>query len=229
MKKTFIPSKRMFILLIFGSFFAVLLWSILPSTMWFCFDFFVGGVDIGNRFVGVLFSISIVVVTAMYPVICLVVTFCEVFFFFALRPFKISDELIYLGYFRKKVYKKKDITGLGIAPITEGLLMTKKPSRFQGIYITFGDYNKFDFLEYGILSVWEKVVFCKILPKTMALVHRFENNGFFDKHNSQIRMILDLGPIQDFDGLLWMSYSEERLSFLKAWLGSRFYELTQTE
>ena len=134
---------------------------------------------------------------------------------------------------KKKTYRKKDITAIGIAPALDGSLNTKTPSKFQGIYITFGRCNRGDFSDHGIVFVWTWVVLRRALPRTILRLGRITDSKFFHNNIRQEYippyMSSNLSQIQDFDGLLWMSYSEERLSFLKAWLGSRFYELTQTE
>ncbi len=144
-------------------------------------------------------------------------------FFFAGRPVKFSDDRISIGYIKKRYYEKKNITGIGIAPSVGGRLQPGAEShpmgKSMGIYIAFGNYEKSDLLDYGIREVWEMVEFRKMFPKLTEI----------DGKIQKILLGIDLTKIQVFDGLIWMSYTEENMRFLQNWLGSKFYEITQQD
>ena len=226
MKKSFVPSKRILVVFVFIVLVIPFLLSTVPSFLHDSFlllrtSNFSGTVKV------IMCTILAVQFLPIYLVICLFLLYCgSLFFLFACRPVRFCGRDIYSGYIMKRKYRQENITGIGIAPVIDGLLLKPESSKFQGIYIAFGSYRKSDITEYGILNVWEVTEFRKVFPKVVHLMNRIVNSNILKKHGHRE---LDLTKIQDFDGLLWMSYSEERLSFLKAWLGSRFYELTQTE
>ena len=131
------------------------------------------------------------------------------------RPFTFSGEIIQSGFFKRKKYYKKDITGIGIAPSICGNLYHNGESENLGIYIAFGNYKKSDLRDYGIINVWEAAEFCKIWPSAVNLT-----NKIFAKMR-----LPDCSKIQPLDGLLWMTYTEDNMRFLKEWMGDRFEEV----
>ena len=166
----------------------------------------------------ILMSLIGILVLLLEPLIfVLLVYFTVSLFLFAGRPVKFSEDTISLGYIKKRYYYKKNITGIGIAPKLFGRLYRNRKSTALGIYIAFGDYRKSDFSDYGIPKVWEMVELRKLFPKMVALDNKY------DIKSSQP----DCSKIQVFDGLLWMTYTEENMRFLKDWLGSKFDEVTQ--
>lgn len=169
-------------------------------------------------FFNILMSLIGILVLLLEPLIfVLLVYFTVSLFLFAGRPVKFSKDTISLGYIKKKYYYKKNITGIGVAPKLFGRLYTDHKSTAMGIYIAFGDYRKSDFSDYGIPKVWEMVELKKLFPKLVDLDNKY------DIISSQP----DCSKIQVFDGLLWMTYTEENMRFLQNWLGSKFDEVTQ--
>lgn len=140
------------------------------------------------------------------------------------RPLKFSEDEISLGYIKKAVYRKEDITGIGIAPLGDGSKVSNIYCNIQGIYIAFGDYKKDDLRKYGIWNVWDKVELRKIFPKIVNFSNRMTSNKTFQKLSPGI---VDASGVQVFDSLLWMTYTEEKFRFLKNWLGSKYYDLMQ--
>ena len=134
---------------------------------------------------------------------------------FAGRPIKFSGNMICQGYLKIKKYYKKDVTGIGIAPTVYGNKFKNFESKTLGIYITFGNYKRSDLGEYGILTVWEVAEFCGIWPSAVNFTNRI---------CAKIGLP-DCSKIQPFDGLVWMTYTEENMRFLKEWMGDRFEEV----
>ena len=218
MKKKIIPSKGLFALSIFEFFFvAVLLCGCIEKRFFFpvLLDILLDAI----RTPSVFNIVMAVITTAIWPLF--IIPFAVVIygsfeqFLFAGRPVKFSEDIIRLGYIKKKRYCKKDITGIGIAPTIYGSLFETWKSKTLGIYIAFGDYKKSDFSDYGIMSVWEMTEFRKVWPQPIDFTNRI---------GAKLSRP-DCSKIQPLDGLLWMKYTEENMRFLKEWLGDRFEEV----
>ena len=214
MKKTILPSKGLFLFSIVAFLFpACLLWGCIEERFFYpvLLEIFLDAIRTPSVFyivmavLTIVMCIVIVIGSAVYTYGLLEL------FFFAGRPIKFSEDMISIGYIKKKHYYKKNITGIGIAPWIEG-------SKGLGIYIAFGDYNESDFSKFGIMTVWELVEFRKVLPKVVEFLHRV---------GPKYLKTDDTSNIQRCDGLLWMTYTEENMRFLQNWLGSKFDEVTQ--
>lgn len=230
MKKTIIPSKGLFALSIVAFLFpACLLWGCIEERFFYpvLLEIFLDAIRTPSVFY-IVMAVLTIVMCIVFVIGSAVYTYGLLeLFLFAGRPIKFTEDTISLGYIKKKLYYKKNITGIGIAPVIDGNLNTEpvknnvymqSMSKMQGIYIAFRDYKKSDFSDYGISSVWELVELHKILPKVVEFIHRVGPKYL----NTD-----DTSKIQVFDGLLWMTYTEENMRFLQNWLGSKFYEITQ--
>ncbi len=219
MKKTVIPSKSLFALSI--AFFLVIIVLIFGCITYNVFtvqaETIIELLKEPSVF-NIYLSLMGVIVLLLEPLLfVLLVYFTVAIFLFAGRPVKFSEDTIRLGYIKKKYYYKKDITGVGVAPKLYGSLHKKRNSTSMGIYIAFGDYRKSDFSDYGISNVWEMVELKKQFPKAVNLDNKIDVVASYP----------DCSKIQPFDGLLWMTYTEENMRFLQNWLGSKFDEVTQ--
>lgn len=216
MKKTIIPSKGLFALSIVAFLFpACLLWGCIEERFFYpvLLEIFLDAIRTPSVFY-IVMAVLTIVMCIVFVIGSAVYTYGLLeLFLFAGRPVKFSEDTISLGYIKKKHYYKKDITGIGIAPWLVGY-------KGNGIYITFGDYDKSFFSKIGIMPVWDVVEFHKVLPKVVEFLH---------KVGAKISHTDDTINIQRSDGLLWMTYTEENMRFLQNWLGSKFYEITQQE
>lgn len=220
MRKTVIPSKGLFALSIFGVIMdVIIIWTYIKLHFWYIpiglIDWLLNDPGLLNLFVVLL---MIVFCLLILPVMMVVFAFGSwELYILAGRPIKFSDDKISIGYIKKKYYDKKNITGVGIESSLSGRLYTDHKSTAMGIYIAFGDYRKSDFSDYGISNVWEMVEFHKVCPKAVDIDVKIQTK------TSQP----DLTKIHIFDGLVWMTYTEENFRFLQNWLGSKFDEVTQ--
>ena len=225
MRKTILPSKGYFILSLLGSFCALALIAAWPGRMSASIYFLMEAFKVDNLLGKFLIFFAGLTSFAVYTPVCFILSYAVVcIFLLSGRPLKFSDDKISLGYIKKTVYRKEDITGIGIAPLGDGSKVSNIYCNIQGIYIAFGDFKKEDLRKYGIWNVWDQVELRKIFPKIVNFINRMARNKTFQKHTPGF---VDASGVQVFDGLLWMTYTEENFRFLKTWLGSKYYELLQ--
>ncbi len=231
MKITILPSKGLFSLSI-GAFLlpAGLLWGCIEERFWSStvLEILIDVFNAPDVFSIIMVAIDIIISFAFIPFLIILFFYGALeLFLFAGRPLKFSEDMVSIGYIKKKHYYKKNITGIGIATVIDGNLnrepvknnvFMQNMNKMQGIYIVFGDYKKSDLSEYGIMTVWELVELHKILPKVVEFLHRVGPKYL----NTD-----DTSNIQRCDGLVWMTYTEENFRFLQNWLGSKFDEVTQ--
>ncbi len=214
MKKTILPSKGLVAFSIVGFLFiAGLLWGCIEERFFYpvLLEILLDAIRTPSVFY-IFMTVMIIAMCILFIIGIAITIYSSLeLVIFAGRPIKFSEEMISIGYIKKKLYYKKNITGIGIAPWIEG-------SKGLGIYIAFGDYNESDFSKFGIMTVWELVEFRKVLPKVVEFLHRAGPKYL----NTD-----DTSNIQRCDGLVWMTYTEENFRFLQNWLGSKFDEVTQ--
>lgn len=225
MRKTILPSKGYFILSLLGSFCALAVIAAWPGFMSASIECLLYTFKVDNLFERFLFFFAGLTGVVAYTPICFMASFSVVYLFLVSgRPMKFSEDEISFGYIKKTVYRKEDITGIGIAPLVSENPIEQARCKTQGIYIAFGDYKKEDMRKYGVLNVFEQVEIRKILPKSIKFINRMTSNKTFQKHAPGIS---DASGVHVFDGMLWTTYTEEKFRFLKTWLGSKYYELLQ--
>lgn len=216
MKKKIIPSKCMFMFSILGIISdMIIICGCIGIKYWYIaigvIEWLHNDPSILNIILGLL---TIVLWFLLVPFMTVLVALGSLeLYIFAGRPVKFSDDQISIGRIKKKYYDRKNITGIGIAPMLNGRLYKDWKSNSMGIYIAFGGYRKSDFSDYGIVNVCKMVEFRKVCPKAVDIEAK--------------RSQPDLTKIQIFDGLVWIKYTEENMRFLKEWMGSKFDEVTQ--
>ena len=233
MKKKIVPSRL-------AGFFALIVLIIFPIVfLYLCYDvkmfssmaeislesFYSTGAIYKFLAIDILFVIllAFIVVFVMLAGIVLGVKLI----YYSSRPLRFYSDEICVGIFKKKNYRKCDISGIGIAPaflgpkynkMTQNNIYIRNQDKKLGIYIAFGNFRAKDFSDYGILPVWQMIELHKIFPKAVEFDNRIDK---------KLLQVDALGSIQKFSSLLWISYTEDNMSFLRQWLGTRYDEVTQ--
>ena len=225
MRKTILPSKRYFVLSVLGILMTLFLIEEWPRVMGTAIECLVEAFSSHSRLDIILSVFAALIALLVISPLCFIIAFSVIYLFLVSgRPMKFSEDEISFGYIKKTVYRKEDITGIGVALLVSENPIEQARCKTQGIYIAFGDYKKEDMRKYGILNVFEQVEIRKILPKSIKFINRMTSNKTFQKHAPGIS---DASGVHVFDGMLWTTYTEEKFRFLKTWLGSKYYELLQ--
>lgn len=226
MKKTIVPSKQYFALSVLGFIMVAFIISEWPYSMRIAIYCLIEETSrAASFFETFLFAFAGLAGILSYIFVCPILAFCIIYMFLlSSRPIRFSDNTISLGYIKKDIYRKEEITGIGIAPLASDNPMEQALCKTIGIYIAFGDYRKEDMRKYGILNVYQQVELSKKIPKAVKFINRMTSNKTFQKHMPGMS---DASGVQVFDGMLWMTYTEENFRFLRDWLGSKYYEIIQ--
>lgn len=224
MKKTIIPSKHYFILAILAfpmSLFLIANWP--EMGMFSPVEMVIDAFKLNGVIGPFLLVFMALIWFCGYTGTCFISAFCAIYMFLlSSRPIRFSDDMISLGYIKKDLYRKDDITGIEIAPLASDNPMEQALCKTMGIYIAFGDYRKEDMRKYGILNVYQQVELSKKIPKAVKFINRMTSNKTFQKYAPGVS---DASGVQVFDGMLWMTYTEENFRFLRNWLGSKYYDI----
>lgn len=225
MKRTIIPYKQYLVLSILDFFMTLFMISEWPRFMCDTVSFIFDAFRAHSRFNVFMSITSALVVLFVYAPCCLFFLFCVIYLFLLSgRTIKFSEDVIIQGFIKKDVYRKEDITGIGIAPLASELPKEQAFCNALGIYVAFGDYKEEDMKKYGIWNVYQQVELSKKMPRAIKRLNKISSSKTFQKLAPGVS---DASGVHVFDGMLWMTYTEENFRFLKNWLGSKYYEILQ--
>lgn len=224
MKKTIVPSKQYFALSVLGFIMVAFIISECPDVMRTAIYCLIEETSrAASIFETFLFAFAGLAGVLSCIFVCPIIVFSVIcMFLFSSRPIRFFDDGISLGYIKKDIYWKEEIAGIGIAPLASDNPMEQALCKTMGIYIAFGDYRKEDMRKYGIWNVWDQVELRKRFPRIINFRNRITSNKTFQKYAPGVS---DASGVQVFDGMLWMTYTEENFRFLRNWLGSKYYEI----